>query len=64
MLWDRGPYRNLKVSEDGAVEKTLEQQLGEGHVTIWLEGQKLQGGYALIRTGSGDKARWLLIQDG
>ncbi|MBG0786679.1 MAG: DNA ligase [Anaerolineaceae bacterium] len=62
MLWDRGPYRNLKVSEDGIVEKNLAQQLEEGHVTIWLEGQKLQGGYALIRTGSGEKARWLLIK--
>lgn len=62
MLWDRGPYRNLKVSEDGTVEKTVAQQLEEGHVTIWLEGQKLQGGYALIRTGRGEKARWLLIK--
>ena len=62
MLWDRGPYRNLKVSADGTVEKSVAQQVEEGHVTIWLEGQKLQGGYALIRTGGGAKARWLLIK--
>lgn len=62
MLWDRGPYRNLKVGEDGAVGKTVAQQVEEGHVTIWLEGQKLHGGYALIRTGGGEKARWLLIK--
>ena len=62
MLWDRGPYRNLKVNEDGIVEKSVAQQVEEGHVTIWLEGQKVRGGYALIRTGTGEKARWLLIK--
>jgi hypothetical protein len=41
---------------------TLEEQIENGHITIWLEGDKLQGGYALIRTGSGEKARWLLIK--
>lgn len=62
MLWDRGPYRNLKVSADGTVEKSVAQQVKEGHVTLWLEGQKIRGGYALIRTGGGEKARWLLIK--
>lgn len=62
MIWDRGPYRNLKISEDGAVEKTVAQQVDDGHCTIWLEGQKIRGGYALIRTGTGRKARWLLIK--
>ena len=62
MVWDRGPYRNLKVSEDGTVEKSVARQVGEGHVTLWLEGQKIRGGYALIRTGGGEKARWLLIK--
>ena len=40
----------------------MEKQLADGHVTIWLEGEKLKGGYALIRTGKGDDARWLLIK--
>lgn len=62
MLWDRGPYRNLKVREDGTVEKTVAQQVDDGHLTLWLEGQKVRGGYALIRTGAGEKARWLLIK--
>ena len=62
MLWDRGPYRNLKVKADGTVEKTVAQQVHEGHVTLWLEGQKIRGGYALIHAGGGEKARWLLIK--
>ena len=31
-------------------------------MTIWLEGKKLSGGYALIRTGGGDDERWLMIK--
>ena len=63
MVWDRGPYRNLKKAKDGEEAKTVAQQIDDGHVTIWLEGQKVQGGYALIRTGQGDDARWLLIKE-
>jgi DNA ligase D-like protein (predicted 3'-phosphoesterase) len=59
LIWDRGSYRNLKEDEE---EKSVSQQIKDGHVTIWLEGQKISGGYALIRTGSGDDARWLLIK--
>ncbi len=60
LIWDRGYYRNL--GEDCEDLKPVSQQIEEGHVTIWLEGQKLRGGYALIRTGKGEKARWLLIK--
>ena len=63
LVWDRGSYRNLKEPEEGEEEpKPVSQQLDEGHLTIWLEGEKLSGGYALIRTGKGDDPRWLLIK--
>ena len=63
LVWDRGSYRNLKeAGEDGEVPKPLSEQLEEGHATIWLEGEKLSGGYALIRTSGGDEPRWLLIK--
>ncbi len=63
MVWDRGTYRNLKEGDEtGGAPPTVAEQLEDGHVAIWLEGQKLRGGYALIRTGSGEKARWLLIK--
>ena len=62
IIWDRGTYRNLKEEDEKGVVPSLEAQIEDGHVTIWLEGQKLQGGYALIRTGKGKKARWLLIK--
>ena len=63
LVWDRGSYRNLKEAEEGEEKaKSVAQQLKEGHATVWLEGQKLQGGYALIRTRKGDDPRWLLIK--
>jgi DNA ligase D-like protein (predicted 3'-phosphoesterase) len=56
MVWDRGPYHNLKD------DKSVAEAYDDGELTVYLEGEKLQGGYALIRTGSGEDARWLLIK--
>lgn len=57
LIWDRGPYRNLQ--ED---ESSLAEQLAEGHARVWLEGQKLRGGYALIHTRLEKGKDWLLIK--
>ncbi len=62
LVWDAGPYRNLRAEKEGDGAASLQESLDEGQVEVWLEGEKLQGGYALIRTGSGDDARWLLIK--
>jgi DNA ligase D-like protein (predicted 3'-phosphoesterase) len=60
LIWDRGPFRNI-TEKDGDL-----QPLGEawknGHVLVQLDGEKISGGYALHRTGSGDDANWLLIK--
>jgi DNA ligase D-like protein (predicted 3'-phosphoesterase) len=61
LVWDTGHYRNLKEDDDGN-EVPLEKSIDDGHVTVWLEGKKLKGGYALIRTGKGDDKRWLLVK--
>ncbi len=62
MIWDRGNYRNLKEEESDEDLQSVAEQIESGHVTIWLEGKKLSGGYALIRTGDEDDSRWLLIK--
>ncbi len=63
MVWDRGTYRNQNEADEESYEPpTIEEQYEDGHITIWLAGEKLQGGYALIRTGGGKKPRWLLIK--
>ena len=59
LLWDRGSYRNLKEDPES---NSLRKQIEDGHITIWLEGEKLMGGFALIRTGKAENARWLLIK--
>ena len=61
MIWDRGSYRNLKEAGDPAA--SVAEQIANGHITIRLEGQKIRGGYALVRTGrGGGDDRWLLVK--
>ena len=52
---------NLRAVKEGD-GATMEEAVELGKVEISLEGEKLRGGYALIRTGKGKKARWLLIK--
>ena len=59
-VWDTGTYRNLKFIDDQEIPP--EKAISDGHITFWLEGRKLQGGFALTRTGQGDQARWLLVK--
>ncbi len=61
-MWDAGPYRNLKRDEDDE-PVPLEDQIEGGHLTVWLEGEKVRGGYALTRTSSrGEDEKWLLVK--
>ena len=61
IIWDRGTYLNLRAGkEEGAA--SMETSLEQGMVEIWLEGEKIRGGYALVRTGKNENARWLLIK--
>ena len=41
---------------------SMTQALDNGQVEVRLQGKKLKGGYALVRTDSGKKERWLLIK--
>lgn len=62
IVWDRGNYRNLRAEKEDGSRATMEQSLEQGKVEIWLEGQKLHGGYALIRTGKSEEEGWLLLK--
>jgi DNA ligase D-like protein (predicted 3'-phosphoesterase) len=55
IVWDAGTYRHLG---DGSVEDALER----GHVSVWLEGEKLRGGWTFHRTSAGAKPQWLMIK--
>lgn len=56
IVWDKGTYNNLE--KDVPMDKAVD----EGHIDIWLNGEKLKGGYALIRTGKGGRKFWLLLK--
>jgi DNA ligase D-like protein (predicted 3'-phosphoesterase) len=56
MVWDCGRYRSL------ADKTTMAEGLENGLVEVWLEGEKLTGGYALKRIRGGNKPQWLLIK--
>jgi bifunctional non-homologous end joining protein LigD len=55
VIWDRGTWRPITK---GSVRSALD----EGHLSFWLEGERLQGGWTLQRTSGGDKPQWLVIK--
>ncbi|TSB24537.1 DNA polymerase ligase N-terminal domain-containing protein [Streptomyces benahoarensis] len=69
IVWDQGTYRPLPGKRrdhvDGAAG--FAEALERGHVSFWLDGTKLHGGYALtrFRTGeeAGDRESWLLVKE-
>lgn len=62
-IWDHGTYTNLMADKPHPL--TLTQSIDAGHVEVELHGEKLQGGFVLIRTrgfGGSSKKNWLLIK--
>jgi DNA ligase D-like protein (predicted 3'-phosphoesterase) len=60
IVWDTGTFRNL--TESDGTEISVEDAVEKGHVTVWLDGKKLTGGYSLTRIGKGKKPRWILVK--
>jgi bifunctional non-homologous end joining protein LigD len=56
IVWDLGIYYNLRAPED------IDTCIAQGELILWLEGKKLQGGFALIRTKLYIKNSWLCIK--
>jgi len=63
IVWDRGTYENIRESEakPKARRKTIAQSIKDGKVEFWLHGEKLRGGFVLIRTDE-EKDQWLLMK--
>lgn len=58
IVWDRGTF----VPAGG--EESFKEMLGRGAARIQLSGEKLNGGFALVRTRWGGKENnWLLIKE-
>lgn len=58
IVWDAGIYHNLTPDRRGNV-RPMAEGLERGHVKVWLEGEKLQGAWALTRT---DERQWLMVK--
>ena len=55
IVWDRGTYANTTRHE-------MTTCLCRGHLSFLLNGEKLQGGYALTRVREGEEETWLLVK--
>ena len=59
IVWDRGTYENI-TEKDGGIREAGDA-LEQGHLLVWLEGEKLRGGYALQRFRD-EEDQWLLVK--
>jgi DNA ligase D-like protein (predicted 3'-phosphoesterase) len=60
IVWDTGTYRN-RTERDGR-EVPMARALAGGHAVVELDGHKLRGRYALTRTDTEPRERWLLVK--
>ncbi|MGD1075388.1 MAG: non-homologous end-joining DNA ligase, partial [Thermodesulfovibrionales bacterium] len=61
IIWDRGFYHHPSSKDRKESEKLLLDGLRKGNVKFVLEGKKLQGEFALVKTGRDEKS-WLLLK--
>ena len=62
IVWDEGTYRNDSAENGRPIG--VRAAIDKGHLSVWLEGEKLRGGWSLVRTARpGDAERsWLMIK--
>ncbi|MEO8066030.1 MAG: DNA polymerase ligase N-terminal domain-containing protein [Candidatus Doudnabacteria bacterium] len=63
MVWDFGTYLALGTGTVTDSEKLIKKGLRAGMLKFVLNGKKLQGGFALIKTNFFGKNSWLLIKE-
>lgn len=61
IIWDRGFYHHPSARDENESEKLLLDGFRKGNMKFVLEGEKLQGGFALVKTGKDGKS-WLLLK--
>lgn len=57
-IWDRGKYTNLKTDKAGK-EVPLKKCIEQGHLSIFLEGKRYKGPYALVHF---KEKNWLMMK--
>jgi len=61
IIWDRGFYHHPSTRDEDKSEKLLLDGLRKGNMKFVVEGEKLQGEFALVKTGKDGKS-WLLLK--
>lgn len=61
IVWDKGTYENTTKDENDKCIP-IDKALKNGHITFWLNGKKLKGEYALIRTNIDKNKKWILVK--
>jgi len=58
IIWDKGTYENKSLKKGNLID--MEQAYEKGHISLIFNGEKLKGGFNLIKMKPDDK--WLLIK--
>jgi bifunctional non-homologous end joining protein LigD len=61
IIWDKGFYHHPSTRDENESEKLLLDGLRKGDLKFVLEGEKLHGEFALVKTGKDGKS-WLLLK--
>jgi bifunctional non-homologous end joining protein LigD len=61
IVWDQGTYILINNDRDD-VTSQLESDLAEGHLSLFLKGKKLKGGFELLKFKTKQESTWLLIK--
>jgi bifunctional non-homologous end joining protein LigD len=61
IIWDKGYYHHPSAKDEEVSEKLLLEGFRKGDMKFVLEGEKLQGEFALVRTRKDGKS-WLLLK--
>ncbi len=66
IIWDEGTYLNVTSDRRrGSADLpslTVVDAVDAGHVSVALSGHKLTGGFAITRTGTEPRERWILVK--
>jgi bifunctional non-homologous end joining protein LigD len=63
IIWDEGTYEPIEeLGEKSAQEKYLKKKFEGGSMKIRMDGKKLKGEFALVRTRGRGENSWLLIK--
>ena len=61
IIWDRGVYHHPSAGDGKESERLLREGLKKGDMKFVLEGEKLRGEFALVKTRKDEKS-WLLLK--